>query len=348
MNFNLTLIGQMISFAVFVWFTMTYVWTPIVGPWTHARPRSPRAWRRPSAATTSRSSGASAPWRPCKQAKAQAAEVIGQAQRRATEIIEQAKLDARAEGGRMLVAARAELEQETNRAREALRGKVGELAVAAAREDPREGDRCRRPQVHRRLLREADLRRDHGRRHHHHRTALRRRGLRAGPGDRAGRRLVRRPGTARHHRQPTPTWRARSATPMCRGRQCGTSSSRLPATPSPRRPPIWSSSWPENDRLALLPELPVLFEALRTAHQGLRAVQVRSAYRPHEGRAAGPGRRLVRPARGLGRPDGGAGQDPDRRGRDPRRGPGDRRLDPRQAGKTGHRTGILNGKPPCT
>jgi F-type H+-transporting ATPase subunit delta len=33
-----------------------------------------------------------------------------------------------------------------------------------------------------------------------------------------------------------------------------------------------------NDRLALLPELSVLFEALRTAHQGLRAVHVRSAY----------------------------------------------------------------------
>jgi F-type H+-transporting ATPase subunit delta len=34
----------------------------------------------------------------------------------------------------------------------------------------------------------------------------------------------------------------------------------------------------ENDRLALLPELAVLFEAMRTAHQGLRSVQVRSAY----------------------------------------------------------------------
>jgi F-type H+-transporting ATPase subunit delta len=33
-----------------------------------------------------------------------------------------------------------------------------------------------------------------------------------------------------------------------------------------------------NDRLALLPELAVLFEAMRTAQQGLRAVQVRSAF----------------------------------------------------------------------
>ena len=31
MNINLTLIGQLLSFAVFVWFTMKFVWTPIMG-----------------------------------------------------------------------------------------------------------------------------------------------------------------------------------------------------------------------------------------------------------------------------------------------------------------------------
>ena len=30
MNINLTLIAQLISFAVFVWFTMKYVWPPLV------------------------------------------------------------------------------------------------------------------------------------------------------------------------------------------------------------------------------------------------------------------------------------------------------------------------------
>ena len=31
MNINLTLIGQLLAFAVFVWFTMKFVWTPIMG-----------------------------------------------------------------------------------------------------------------------------------------------------------------------------------------------------------------------------------------------------------------------------------------------------------------------------
>ena len=30
MNINLTLLGQMIVFVIFVWFTKKYVWTPII------------------------------------------------------------------------------------------------------------------------------------------------------------------------------------------------------------------------------------------------------------------------------------------------------------------------------
>ena len=30
MNINLTLFGQMVSFALFVWFTMKFIWPPIV------------------------------------------------------------------------------------------------------------------------------------------------------------------------------------------------------------------------------------------------------------------------------------------------------------------------------
>ena len=30
MNINLTLLGQMITFALFVWFTMKYVWPPMM------------------------------------------------------------------------------------------------------------------------------------------------------------------------------------------------------------------------------------------------------------------------------------------------------------------------------
>jgi F-type H+-transporting ATPase subunit b len=132
MNFNLTLIGQMISFGVFVWFTMTYVWTPIVAALDARKAKVAEGLAAAEQGHHAQELGQKRAIETMQGAKAQAAEVIGQAQRRATEIIEQAKLDARAEGERMLVSARAELDQETNRAREALRSKVGELAVAAA------------------------------------------------------------------------------------------------------------------------------------------------------------------------------------------------------------------------
>lgn len=132
MNFNLTLIGQMISFGVFVWFTMTYVWAPIVQALDARKTKVAEGLAAAERGHHEQDLGRKRAVETMQEAKAQAAEVIGQAQRRGTEIIEQAKLDARAEGERMLVAARAELDQETNRAREGLREKVGELAVAAA------------------------------------------------------------------------------------------------------------------------------------------------------------------------------------------------------------------------
>ncbi len=132
MNFNLTLIGQMISFGVFVWFTMTYVWAPIVNALEARKAKVAEGLAAAERGHHEQELGRKRAVETMHEAKVRASEVIGQAQRRATEIIEQAKLDARAEGDRMLVAAQAELEQETNRAREALRSKVGELAVAAA------------------------------------------------------------------------------------------------------------------------------------------------------------------------------------------------------------------------
>ena len=66
------------------------------------------------------------------EAKKHAAEIVNQAQKRAAEIVEEAKDSARAEGERLVTAAKAEIDQETNRAREALREKVAELALAAA------------------------------------------------------------------------------------------------------------------------------------------------------------------------------------------------------------------------
>jgi F-type H+-transporting ATPase subunit b len=132
MNFNLTLIGQMIAFGVFVWFTMTYVWSPIVKALQDRKGKIAEGLAAAERGHHEQELGRKRATEIMHEAKVQASEIINQAQRRATEIMEEAKQDARAEGERLVAAAQAEIEREANRAREDLREKVAALAVAAA------------------------------------------------------------------------------------------------------------------------------------------------------------------------------------------------------------------------
>jgi F-type H+-transporting ATPase subunit b len=132
MNINLTLFAQMISFVVFVWFTMKYVWTPIMAA---LETRKQEIADGLSAAERGQHEQELARNRArdvLQEAKSQAAEIVTQAQKRANEIVEESKDTAKAEGARILTAAKAEVEQETVRAREQLREKVAELAIAGA------------------------------------------------------------------------------------------------------------------------------------------------------------------------------------------------------------------------
>lgn len=132
MNINLTLFLQMISFAVFVWFCMKFVWPPIVAALAERKTKIAEGLAAAERGHQEQHLGQQRAKELMVEAKKQASDIVGQAQKRAAEIIEEAKDDARAEGDRLITAAKAEIEQETNRAREALRGKVAELAMAAA------------------------------------------------------------------------------------------------------------------------------------------------------------------------------------------------------------------------
>ncbi|MBK6280268.1 MAG: F0F1 ATP synthase subunit B [Gammaproteobacteria bacterium] len=132
MHINLTLIGQSITFLIFVWFCMKFVW-PFIRNAMDARTQqiaeglsaAERAHRDLELAKDKVSSQ-------LKDAKVEAASIIEQANRRAAQIIDEAKERAREEGDRIKVSAQAEIEQESNRAREQLRAQVGALAVAGA------------------------------------------------------------------------------------------------------------------------------------------------------------------------------------------------------------------------
>ncbi len=132
MNINITLIGQMITFALLVWFTMKFVWPPIMRAMAERQKviadGLAQAERGKHALDLAQKKAADV----MRSAREDAAGVMADAGKRAGSLIEEAKNQARVEGERLVVAARAEIELETSRAREQLRRAVAELAVAGA------------------------------------------------------------------------------------------------------------------------------------------------------------------------------------------------------------------------
>jgi F-type H+-transporting ATPase subunit b len=128
----LTLIGQAIAMAVFVWVCMKYIWPVIMGA---IDARESLVAQGLADAERGRADLAKAKVEADKliaAARDQARGIVDQASTRAAGIVEQAKTDGESERKRQLEAARTEIGVEINRAREELRGQVAKIAVAGA------------------------------------------------------------------------------------------------------------------------------------------------------------------------------------------------------------------------
>ena len=132
MNFNATFIGQIIAMGFFLWFCYIYV-CPLF-----AIVRDVRIKKKADgleAANRAQKDLESAQAKSAEQlneAKGDAASIIDQANKRAAQIVDEAKVQAREEGQRIIAGANAEIEQEVNRAKEALRAQVSAIAIAGA------------------------------------------------------------------------------------------------------------------------------------------------------------------------------------------------------------------------
>lgn len=132
MNINATIIGQAITFAILIWFTMKFVWPPLVAA---LEERARKIADGLAAAERGKQDLVLAERRSeeaLNEAKAKAAEIIALSEKRRNEIIEEARLEAKAEADRVIAQSKAEVEQEVMRAKESLRDRVADLAVAGA------------------------------------------------------------------------------------------------------------------------------------------------------------------------------------------------------------------------
>lgn len=132
MNINATLFAQIIVFFVLVWFTMKFVWPPIVQALDE---RANKIAEGLAAAERGKSDAEAAEKRVAEtlaEGRQQVAELVTNADKRAAQIVEEARTQAQEEAARIVAQAHAEVETETNRAREVLREQVGLLAVKGA------------------------------------------------------------------------------------------------------------------------------------------------------------------------------------------------------------------------
>nr|WP_264477842.1 MULTISPECIES: F0F1 ATP synthase subunit B [Halomonas] len=128
----MTLIGQTIAFAIFVWFCIKYVWPPISNALHERQKKIADGLDAASRATRDLELAQERSEQTLKESKEQASAIIEQANKRSAQIVEEARATARAEGERLVASARSEIEQEVNRAKDELRAQVSRLAIIGA------------------------------------------------------------------------------------------------------------------------------------------------------------------------------------------------------------------------
>ncbi len=132
MNFNATLIGQTITFIVFVWFCMKYIWPPLMAALDERNARITEGLAAAERGQKDLEQAQAKVSENLDEAKQQAQEIINQAQKRANEIVDGAKDIAREEADKIKNAATADIDQQVNSAREQLRKEVSGIALAGA------------------------------------------------------------------------------------------------------------------------------------------------------------------------------------------------------------------------
>ena len=133
MDINIgTLAGQTIAMIVFVWFCMKYIWPPIINAIEERQAQIAEGLAAADKGQESLVKAAAEADQIVDEARKQATSILDQAHARANEIVADGKSDGVKERERQLSAAKAEIEQESNRAREELRGQVSAIAIASA------------------------------------------------------------------------------------------------------------------------------------------------------------------------------------------------------------------------
>jgi F-type H+-transporting ATPase subunit b len=132
MEIGMTLLGQALSFALLIWFTMKFIWPPLTQAMDERAQRIADGLNAAERAKAELKDADARVADEIKKARAQAAEIVDKAHAQANQIVDKAKADALLEAARVKATAQAEVEGMVGKAREQLRGQVATLAVQGA------------------------------------------------------------------------------------------------------------------------------------------------------------------------------------------------------------------------
>lgn len=132
MNIGLTMLSQAVAFAIFIWFTIKFIWPPLMKAIEQRQKQIAEGLAAGERGKQDLELAAKRAAEELQRARAQAGEIISQAEKRGAAVVEEAKSAAKVEAARIVTGAKAEIEQEVFRAKEVLRTQVAMLAVTGA------------------------------------------------------------------------------------------------------------------------------------------------------------------------------------------------------------------------
>jgi len=132
MDFNATLIGEMISFAILIWFCVHFIWPYINKAIEERQVKIAEGLGAAERAQAELKNADVKVAAEIKVARQQASEIIDRAQQQANAIVDKARDEAIVEINRLKAAAQDDIALMAQRARDQLREQVGALAVQGA------------------------------------------------------------------------------------------------------------------------------------------------------------------------------------------------------------------------
>ena len=132
MNLNLTLLGQAITFGIFIWFTMKFVWPPIMLAISQRQKTIADGLAAAAQGQASLEHAQKAVHDELAAARKRAAEIVDTANKRAEQMVNQAVVQAQTEGQRLLEQAQHQIAQEVTQAREKLQKEMAYIAIKGA------------------------------------------------------------------------------------------------------------------------------------------------------------------------------------------------------------------------